>query len=125
MHSGTVFWGTKDELRRIMTVMEWADAQVQMFEREEGEWTLHVNFAGAEVSRLALENGRLATLCAELTEALAQQDQALRGSTRLLRALNWLVQLKDGERDEIYHADKPRAWDEARAALKAVTDVKQ
>lgn len=59
MHSGTVFWGTKEELRRIMAIVEQSDAQVQMFEREEGDWTLHVNFAGGELSRLYLENIRL------------------------------------------------------------------
>lgn len=121
MHSGTVFWGTKEELRAIMTAMELTDAQVQMFEREEDDWTLHVNFAGGELSRLYLENVRLSALCSELTEALAQMTDALKDHTRILRALHRLVLFKDSPRDEVYLA----VWDEARAALAAVTDAAQ
>lgn len=74
MHSGTVFWGTKEELRRIMAIMEQTDAQVQMFEREQGDWTLHVNFAGAEMSRLVLENNRLRARIQHLEASITAED---------------------------------------------------
>lgn len=38
-------------------------------------------------------------------------------SRRLRSALQRLVDLKDGPKDSVYHREKPKAWDAARAAL--------
>jgi hypothetical protein len=76
MHSGVVFWGEKAELRQMMAALEQADAQVQMFEREIGEWILHVNFAGAQVSRLVLESREIC--------AILNRQQAVVAAARAL-----------------------------------------
>lgn len=38
------------------------------------------------------------------------------------RALGWLVRLHDGPRDDAYDAEKPKAWEAARAAIKPPTE---
>jgi regulator of replication initiation timing len=85
MHSGIVFWGEKAELRQMMTTLEQADVQVAMFETETSGWTLHVNFAGGEVSRLTLENDRLQARLAQrdalvhAARAVGEKWESMRG----------------------------------------------
>jgi hypothetical protein len=51
----------------------------------------------------------------KVIEAMADQFPAL---LRCRAALEELVRLKDGPRDDAYRATKDAAWDEAREALK-------
>ena len=73
-----------------------------------------------------LKWGQLLASIADEVEKLEQQagprEDESQAINEAVEALRFLVELKDGPRDEAYRAAKPGAWEAARVAVKKISD---